>query len=276
MGVRYKRQLARAVQARSAQAAAPERESAGGPLVLGGLPLGLQLAAPPPGTAVQLSGVGRAFWPQRCGMDYSQVIFSLLLVLCPGAQHAGAELSAAVPEARPSSAPWPLRRSKRCSCSSLMDKECVYFCHLDIIWINTPERTVSYGLGGPSRPRRSLEDTAPGKQPESAKRCQCANQKDKKCLNFCQTGQELWAQSTMEKGWDHLNKGNSCTGFRLKCVYRQLLNNRKMRRHEATANSIKASFSVAKLKAARHEVKRLKDNKTHKRQRIWESLKTTS
>nr|1EDN_A Chain A, ENDOTHELIN-1 [Homo sapiens]1V6R_A Chain A, Endothelin-1 [synthetic construct]5GLH_B Chain B, Peptide from Endothelin-1 [Homo sapiens]6DK5_A Chain A, Endothelin-1 [Homo sapiens]6DK5_B Chain B, Endothelin-1 [Homo sapiens]8HCQ_L Chain L, Endothelin-1 [Homo sapiens]8HCX_D Chain D, Endothelin-1 [Homo sapiens]8IY5_L Chain L, Endothelin-1 [Homo sapiens]8IY6_L Chain L, Endothelin-1 [Homo sapiens] len=21
-----------------------------------------------------------------------------------------------------------------CSCSSLMDKECVYFCHLDIIW----------------------------------------------------------------------------------------------------------------------------------------------
>lgn len=31
------------------------------------------------------------------------------------------------------------RRARRCSCSSLMDEECVYFCHLDIIWINTPE-----------------------------------------------------------------------------------------------------------------------------------------
>lgn len=29
-------------------------------------------------------------------------------------------------------------RSRRCSCSSWLDKECVYFCHLDIIWVNTP------------------------------------------------------------------------------------------------------------------------------------------
>ncbi|MEE6527334.1 hypothetical protein FKM82_028646 [Ascaphus truei] len=31
------------------------------------------------------------------------------------------------------------RREKRCTCYSYRDKECVYYCHLDIIWINTPE-----------------------------------------------------------------------------------------------------------------------------------------
>lgn len=29
-------------------------------------------------------------------------------------------------------------RTKRCSCNSWLDKECIYFCHLDIIWVNTP------------------------------------------------------------------------------------------------------------------------------------------
>uniref|UniRef100_A0A8C3GBJ4 Endothelin-1 n=1 Tax=Cyclopterus lumpus TaxID=8103 RepID=A0A8C3GBJ4_CYCLU len=38
-------------------------------------------------------------------------------------------------------------RTKRCSCATFMDNECVYFCHLDIIWVNTPERVVAYGLG---------------------------------------------------------------------------------------------------------------------------------
>lgn len=31
------------------------------------------------------------------------------------------------------------RRAKRCTCFTYKDKECVYYCHLDIIWINTPE-----------------------------------------------------------------------------------------------------------------------------------------
>lgn len=30
-------------------------------------------------------------------------------------------------------------RTRRCSCATFLDKECVYFCHLDIIWVNTPE-----------------------------------------------------------------------------------------------------------------------------------------
>ncbi|CAL8383548.1 unnamed protein product [Boreogadus saida] len=40
------------------------------------------------------------------------------------------------------SSPGPRRRAKRCTCYSYKDKECVYYCHLDIIWINTPESIV--------------------------------------------------------------------------------------------------------------------------------------
>lgn len=45
-------------------------------------------------------------------------------------------------EAKPCSAcdpPGARRRAKRCTCYTYKDKECVYYCHLDIIWINTPE-----------------------------------------------------------------------------------------------------------------------------------------
>ena len=30
------------------------------------------------------------------------------------------------------------RRQRRCSCENLKDKECVYFCHIGIVWVNTP------------------------------------------------------------------------------------------------------------------------------------------
>lgn len=29
-------------------------------------------------------------------------------------------------------------REKRCSCENLKDRECVYFCHIGIVWVNTP------------------------------------------------------------------------------------------------------------------------------------------
>lgn len=35
-------------------------------------------------------------------------------------------------------------RTKRCACSSLLDSECHYFCHLDIIWVNTPRWVWEY------------------------------------------------------------------------------------------------------------------------------------
>ncbi|NXT04977.1 EDN1 protein, partial [Prunella fulvescens] len=177
----------------------------------------------------------------------------------------GAEVDAAPPPAAAH------RRARRCSCSSLMDEECVYFCHLDIIWINTPEKTVPYGLGGPSRPRRSLNDMGPGMLAEPSSRCQCANQKDKKCLNFCQAGKDVWAQSTVEKTSRHRIKAGNCSGP--KCMNRQLVDSKKMKRLEAIGNSIKASFSIAKLKAELQKGRKLKHNRANKRQSIQESLK---
>ncbi|XP_010871916.1 endothelin-2 [Esox lucius] len=70
-------------------------------------------------------------------------------------------------------------RVKRCSCSNWMDKECIYFCHLDIIWVNTPNKIMPYGLGSPlSRRRRSLS------------RCECAHPADRTCSGFCHHSSE--------------------------------------------------------------------------------------
>ncbi|XP_018556745.1 endothelin-2 [Lates calcarifer] len=66
-------------------------------------------------------------------------------------------------------------RTKRCSCNNWDDKECIYFCHLDIIWVNTPSKLLPYGLGSPPSRRR-----------RSANRCKCLNPADKTCSGFCQ------------------------------------------------------------------------------------------
>ncbi|KAM8975598.1 endothelin-2-like [Pelodytes ibericus] len=55
-----------------------------------------------------------------------------------------------------------------------MDKECVYFCHLDIIWVNTGGQTLPYGLGNPPRRRK-----------RTLSRCQCENAGDGNCAIFC-------------------------------------------------------------------------------------------
>ncbi|KAM6104464.1 endothelin-1 isoform 2-T2 [Theristicus caerulescens] len=135
------------------------------------------------------------------------------------------------------------------------------------------KKTVPYGLGGPSRSRRSLKDMVPEMLAEPSSRCRCANQKDKKCLNFCQTGKDLWAQSTVEKTLRHRNKAGNCIGP--KCMNRQLVDSKKMKRLEAIGNSIKASFSIAKLKAELQKGWKLKHNRANKRQSIWESLKAS-
>ncbi|CAN9512190.1 unnamed protein product [Ophioblennius macclurei] len=48
-------------------------------------------------------------------------------------------LSAVVRPSSESDLPSSRKRAKRCTCYTYKDKECVYYCHLDIIWINTPE-----------------------------------------------------------------------------------------------------------------------------------------
>ncbi|XP_061118135.1 endothelin-2-like [Conger conger] len=68
----------------------------------------------------------------------------------------------------------PRVRTKRCACSNQQDSECHYFCHLDIIWVNTPSKMTVYGLGSPiSRRRRSTG------------RCACASAADLTCNSFC-------------------------------------------------------------------------------------------
>lgn len=78
------------------------------------------------------------------------------------------------------------RREKRCTCYTYKDKECVYYCHLDIIWINTPERTVPYGLSsyrGGVRKKRSVERSP--KRPLPHSRCTCSKSSDQHCFSFC-------------------------------------------------------------------------------------------
>uniref|UniRef100_A0A674E3H6 Endothelin-like toxin domain-containing protein n=1 Tax=Salmo trutta TaxID=8032 RepID=A0A674E3H6_SALTR len=65
-------------------------------------------------------------------------------------------------------------RTKRCACNNQLDSECHYFCHLDIIWVNTPSKTTVYGLGSPLSRRR-----------RSAGRCVCADSDDHTCTSFC-------------------------------------------------------------------------------------------
>lgn len=102
----------------------------------------------------------------------------------------GQDNAAAPPPCITCDSPLPKRRAKRCTCYTYKDKECVYYCHLDIIWINTPERTVPYGMSsyrGSQRVRRSTQTSRPagghggGTQP----RCTCTRQQDSGCLAFC-------------------------------------------------------------------------------------------
>ncbi|XP_046923654.1 endothelin-3 [Lynx rufus] len=81
------------------------------------------------------------------------------------------------------------RRARRCTCFTYKDKECVYYCHLDIIWINTPERTVPYGLSNYRGSFRSKRSAGPFPQsPQPSKRtlrCACVRSRDSACLHFC-------------------------------------------------------------------------------------------
>ncbi|XP_053563071.1 endothelin-2 [Bombina bombina] len=78
-------------------------------------------------------------------------------------------------------------RTKRCSCNNWMDKECVYFCHLDIIWVNTGGQTLPYGLGNTQQRRR-----------RSAPRCQCRDATDGNCLKFCRSEARDFAANQSE------------------------------------------------------------------------------
>ncbi|XP_026200422.1 endothelin-3 isoform X2 [Anabas testudineus] len=77
------------------------------------------------------------------------------------------------------------RRSKRCTCYTYKDKECVYYCHLDIIWINTPEHTVPYGMSSYQGSLRMRRSAGTEQSKRGALRCRCTLQNDSDCSNFC-------------------------------------------------------------------------------------------
>ncbi|XP_074066472.1 endothelin-3 [Macrotis lagotis] len=100
------------------------------------------------------------------------------------------------------------KREKRCTCYTYKDKECVYYCHLDIIWINTPERTVPYGLSnykGNFRDKRSADHirrSLPSFK-GSLNRCSCTKQDDDACIHFCTRTEDNRSNSrTVEKYQD--------------------------------------------------------------------------
>lgn len=74
--------------------------------------------------------------PQPSSHPRNRWILDDLLCFFPPAVLA--QTSAQTPSAAGISAQHHVRH-KRCSCATFLDKECVYFCHLDIIWVNTPE-----------------------------------------------------------------------------------------------------------------------------------------
>ncbi|XP_035199541.1 endothelin-3 [Oxyura jamaicensis] len=83
------------------------------------------------------------------------------------------------------------RRARRCTCYTYKDKECVYYCHLDIIWINTPERTVPYGLSNYRGNFRGKRSTGQNQSTfQSSFRCSCLDAHDKQCTQFCRRMQD--------------------------------------------------------------------------------------
>ncbi|XP_032002204.1 endothelin-3 isoform X1 [Hylobates moloch] len=103
-------------------------------------------------------------------------------------------------------------RSRRCTCFTYKDKECVYYCHLDIIWINTPEQTVPYGLSnyrGSFRGKRSA-GPLPGNLQLSHRphlRCACVGRYDKACLHFCTQTLDVSSNSRTAEKTDKEEEG---------------------------------------------------------------------
>nr|XP_046274401.1 endothelin-1 [Scatophagus argus] len=116
------------------------------------------------------------------------VLISVLSVMYSWILHTALAVPTGRTPADPAATPGRHVRTKRCSCATFLDKECVYFCHLDIIWVNTPERVVSYGLGNAPRTRRAVADSM---ATSSGPRCRCSREGDNTCRNFCRLENQL-------------------------------------------------------------------------------------
>ncbi|KAF3707218.1 Endothelin-1 [Channa argus] len=129
------------------------------------------------------------------------VLISVLSVMYPGILSTVLSAPAGSKSTAPPVTEGRHVRTKRCSCATFLDKECVYFCHLDIIWVNTPERVVSYGLGSAPRTKRAVADSMATR---SGPRCRCLREDDKTCRSFCRGGNNLRYETS------HSAEGDAC------------------------------------------------------------------
>ncbi|XP_006793492.1 endothelin-2 [Neolamprologus brichardi] len=118
-------------------------------------------------------------------LTYICLLFTALMLI----QHSEAlSVSSSVlaegpPVQLPHTAHW---REKRCSCENQKDKECIFFCHIGIVWINTPSQLVPYGFGS-VRVRRELS------------RCHCTDSQDAECMKFCSIQEKPRAENAPVK-----------------------------------------------------------------------------
>ncbi|XP_068189530.1 endothelin-1 [Antennarius striatus] len=160
-------------------------------------------------------------------------------------------------------------RTKRCSCATFLDKECVYFCHLDIIWVNTPERVVSYGLGNAPRAKRAAADTmATGGGP----RCQCFRENDSTCRNFCWLEKSLRYETLPDKVI-HSAEGDGC--IEAQCKHKLAADTGRIKR---MTNGDKKRVSPVAIRSAlktRLLLEKWRIRQRH-RARAWESKNAAS
>ncbi|KAL2080731.1 hypothetical protein ACEWY4_024524 [Coilia grayii] len=149
-------------------------------------------------------------------------------------------------------------RSKRCSCATFLDKECVFFCHLDIIWVNTPERTVSYGLGNVSRKKRSLRAFS---DLTKKFRCKCTEERDMKCMAFCEMAKIRYQTASVKV--IHAAEGDG--GVKRQCKH-ELTAKTRVKRKETRRMTVVDLTALNSSKSARLLLEKWR-NRQHHRQK---------
>ncbi|KAM7373475.1 hypothetical protein PAMP_008323 [Pampus punctatissimus] len=160
-------------------------------------------------------------------------------------------------------------RTKRCSCATFLDKECVYFCHLDIIWVNTPERVVSYGMGNAPRTRRAVADSM---ATSSGPRCQCFREDDNTCRNFCRLENNL-RYDTSPDAVIRSAEGDRCGGAQ--CKHKLAADTGKIKRMRNSNNKRVLPQVLSAVLKTRLLLEKWRVRQRH-RARAWEGESSAS
>ncbi|XP_030645381.1 endothelin-1 [Chanos chanos] len=198
-----------------------------------------------------------------------RIIFPMLSMLSSGLFHTVAPASLGEDAVTATLTPARHSRTKRCSCATFLDKECVYFCHLDIIWVNTPERTVSYGLGSAPRKRRSVRGLAYSTQ---SPRCKCLDNKDNTCADFCQPAPSFRYKAAPDKVILDA-QGDDCAGKQ--CKYNLAAKTERIKRLREENQKTVDPLALRTTKKVRLLLEKWRLGQHH-RTRAWEPENATS